>query len=160
MFTDVIPSFVLARGPLALEAYQRGLQSGRTFDKRTKILLIGQDRVGKTSLGKHLRGERFNPDEPSTDGVKMMPAIKNASLQAWKNPASLDFTSAFDHKCAEVVTKELLQVSSSPEKSDPALQFTEESVTGESTKGKKAKESGTEEIRGDELTQEAETESK
>ncbi|XP_022806712.1 uncharacterized protein LOC111343787 [Stylophora pistillata] len=227
---DVIPFYVLARGEFALEAYQRGLQSGRTFDKRTKILLIGQDSVGKTSLGKNLRGENFNPREPSTDGVKMMPAVKNAGLGAWRNPAFLESTSPFDFKCAELVTKELLSsspkvkdaelgarrnpvslestsaklvakklpdsspkvkdagsgamrnpaslkststddpksaelfsnelLSSSPEKSNSALQFTEESFRDESTKAKKAKEesvvkeSRTEELRGDDLTHE------
>ena len=226
----MIPFYVLARGDRALEAYQRGLQSGRTFDKRTKILLIGQDRVGKTSLGKNLRGENFNPHEPSTDGVKMMPAVKDAGLGAWRNPAFLESTTPFDLKCAELVTKELLSsppkvkdaelgarrnpvslestsaeldtkklpdsspkvkdagsgalrnpasleststddpksaelfsnelLSSSPEKSNSALQFTEESVRDESTKAEKAKEesvvkeSRTEELRGDELTHE------
>ncbi|XP_022809479.1 uncharacterized protein LOC111346462, partial [Stylophora pistillata] len=162
IFGDVTPPYVLARGPFAFEVFQRALQSGKAFDKRTKILLIGQDRVGKTSLGKHLRGEKFKEDEPSTDGVEMTPAIKNASLQAWKNPASLDFTSAFDHKCAEVVTKELL--SNSPEKSDSVVQSTEESAGGESTKEMRTresviKESGTEDTRGDELIHEAKTES-
>lgn len=190
---------------MELEAYHRGLQTGRTLDKRIKILLIGQDRVGKTSLGKNLRGEQFNQHEPSTDGVKMMPAIKEAGLGAQRNPASLESTSAFDLKCAELVTKELLCFSpkikdtslgawrnpaslestsavdpkcaelvtkelpsSSPEKSNSALQFNEVSVS-DSTKAKRAKEesgvkeSGTEELKGDELTREVDritTESK
>jgi len=83
-FSEYIPAYVLARGIKALEAYQRALKSGRTYDKRVKVLLVGQDRVGKTSLGKCLRGEPFNKDEPSTDGVQMIPAIKkrwNRSLE-------------------------------------------------------------------------------
>ena len=42
---------------------------GSTYDKRVKVLLVGQDRVGKTSLGKALRGEPFNEAELSTEGV-------------------------------------------------------------------------------------------
>ena len=43
-----------ARGEKALAAYHRAIESGgSTYDKRVKVLLVGQDRVGKTSLGKH-----------------------------------------------------------------------------------------------------------
>ena len=94
-FSDYIPAYVLARGIKALEAYQRALKSGRTYDKRVKVVLVGQDRVGKTSLGKCLRGEPFNKDEPSTEGVQMIPAIKNAGKEAWKNPASLENMAVF-----------------------------------------------------------------
>ena len=107
-FSDYIPAYVLARGIKALEAYQRALDSGRTYDKRVKVLLVGQDRVGKTSLGKCLRGEPFNKDEPSTDGVQMIPAIKNAGIEAWKNPASLENTAVFDHKIAAKIAEEFL----------------------------------------------------
>ena len=108
VFSDYIPAYVLARGIKALEAYQRALDSGRTYDKRVKVLLVGQDRVGKTSLGKCLRGEPFNKDEPSTDGVQMIPAIKNAGIEAWKNPASLENTAVFDHKIAAKIAEEFL----------------------------------------------------
>ena len=42
---------------MALEAYRWALKTGETFDRLTKIALIGQDRVGKISLRKYLRGE-------------------------------------------------------------------------------------------------------
>ena len=132
LFTDEIPTYIQERGEAALAAYHRALETGRTYDKRTRILLIGQDRVGKTSLGKCLRGEPFDKDEPSTDGVEMIPPVKNAGAGAWRNPAFLESTSAFDHKCAEVVTKELL--SSSTKQSDSARQFTEEPVRDEKTR--------------------------
>ena len=38
----------------------------------------------------------------------MFDPIKNAGVEAWKNPASLECTTAFEHKSAEYVTKELL----------------------------------------------------
>ena len=63
---------------MALEAYRRALETGETFDRRTKIVLIGQDRVGKTSLRRFLRGEAFDKDEASTNGIEMISPVKNA----------------------------------------------------------------------------------
>ena len=108
IFSDYIPTYVLARGEKALAAYHRALASGWTYDKRVKILLVGQDRVGKTSLSKSLRGEPFNDAEQSTEGVQMIPPVKNAGSDAWKNPTSLEHTSVFDHKISSVVTEELI----------------------------------------------------
>ena len=102
-----------ARGEKALAAFRRALETGgSTFDKRVKILLVGQDRVGKTSLGKALRGEPFDEDECSTDGVQMIPAVKNAGTGAWSNPASLEHTTVFDHKVAAETAKNLLTTNS------------------------------------------------
>ena len=92
---------------MALEAYRRALETGETFDRRTKIVLIGQDRVGKTSLRRYLRGEAFVKGEVSTLGIEMISPVKNAGKGAWRNPAPLEKTSALDHKSAELVTQEL-----------------------------------------------------
>ena len=100
---------MLARGDKALAAYRRAIETGgSTYDKRVKVLLVGQDRVGKTSLGKALRGEPFDEAELSTDGVQMIPAVKNAGTGAWRNPASLEHTTVFDHKVAAETAKSLL----------------------------------------------------
>ena len=98
-----------ARGEKALAAYHRALETGvSTYDKRVKVLLVGQDRAGKTSLGKALRGEPFDEAEPSTDELQMFPAVKNAGTGAWRNPASLEHTTVFDHKVAAETAKNLL----------------------------------------------------
>ena len=114
LLSDLIPASVLrARGEKALAAFHRALETGdRTVDKRVKILLVGQDRVGKTSLGKALRGERFDEAECSTDGVQMIPAVKNAGTGAWKNPACLEHTTVFDHKVAAQTAKNILSTNS------------------------------------------------
>ena len=102
-----------ARGEKALAAFRRALKAGgSTCDKRVKILLVGQDRVGKTSLGKALRGEPFDEAECSTDGVQMIPAVKNAGTGAWRNPAPLEHTTVFDHKVAAETAKNLLSTHS------------------------------------------------
>ena len=82
---DLIPTHILARSGNTLAAYQKALSSGKTYDKRVKVVLIGENRVGKTSLSKALKGEAFNEDEASTDGVLMSEAIKNASEMPWGN---------------------------------------------------------------------------
>ena len=98
-----------ARGEKAIAAYRRALETGgSTYDKRVKVLLVGQDRVGKTSLGKALRGEPFDEAEVSTEGVQMIPAIKNAGTGAWRNPTSLEHTTVFDHKVAAKTAEVLL----------------------------------------------------
>ena len=83
-----------------------------------KVSLIGQDRVGKTSLGRSLKGEQFNVEEPSTDGVQMNSPIKNAGTQAWKNLTSQQHTTAFDHKCAELIVREVKERSTEQKPSE------------------------------------------
>ena len=98
-----------SRGENALAAFHRALETGgSTYDKRVKILLVGQDRVGKTSLGKALRGEPFDEVELSTDGVQMIPAVKNAGKGAWRNLAFVEHTTVFDHKVAAKTAENLL----------------------------------------------------
>ena len=38
-------------------------------------MIVGQDRSGKTSLKKSLKGEKFDPDEDSTDGIDVDPTL-------------------------------------------------------------------------------------
>ena len=47
-------------------------------------MLIGQDRSGKTSLKRSLRGEPFNPDEESTVGIDVDPSHFKVSTEIWK----------------------------------------------------------------------------
>ena len=118
-----------ARGEKALAAFHRALETGgSTYDKRVKILLVGQDRVGKTSLGKALRGENFDKAECSTDGVQMIPAVKNAGKGPWRNPASVEHTTVFDHK---VATKTAENLFNTPSERPATKQPTETSIRSE-----------------------------
>ena len=121
---------------MALEAYRRALETGETFDRCTKIMLIGQDRVGKTSLRRYLRGEAFDKDEVSTIGIEMIAPVKNAGKGAWRNPAPLENTSALVHECAELVELR----SSSEERPHRVQLFSGEGkkTRGEPTSGKRA----------------------
>lgn len=104
-------------------AYARALASGSTYDKRVKILIVGQDRVGKTSLCNFLRGERFNINETSTSGVQMIPPIKNAGKKAWRNP---DDTHVFDHKVTAEMAKEMQSTPSKQSENLPQNETEEE----------------------------------
>jgi len=132
-FLDFIPTYVRARGEKAVAAYHRALASGRTYDKRVKILLVGQDRVCKTSLSKSLRGEPFNNAEPSTEGVQMIPPDRNAKSGAWKNPTSFEHTTVFDHKISSKVTEELFSTRSADVTEDQELKAHQKTIqkTGE-----------------------------
>ena len=103
-----VPPYIMARGPIAKAAYQRALETGKTFDKRAKILLIGQDRVGKTSVARSLKGELFRQDESSTVGVQIDMPLKHVGEKPWKNSKEEQEKSTFHHKCALNISKLLL----------------------------------------------------
>ena len=69
---------------MALEAYKRALAEGKTCDRRVPVMLIEQDRSGKTSLKRSLRGEPFNPAEESTVGIDVDPSHFKVSTEIWK----------------------------------------------------------------------------
>ena len=53
---DEAPKEILARGPKAVMAYEEACTSGTKVIYRSRLMLVGQDRVGKTSLKKALFG--------------------------------------------------------------------------------------------------------
>ena len=55
---DEAPVEIVARGPEALHAYHKACESGTQPVYRTRLMFVGQDRVGKTSLMKSLTGQR------------------------------------------------------------------------------------------------------
>ena len=105
---DIAPCHVLARGEKAIAAYQRALEEGEIIDRRVKVMLIGQDRAGKTNVGHALKGEKFNPKESSTDGVQMHEVLKDVGVQPWKNSILTKETTTYHHKCAELICRDLL----------------------------------------------------
>ena len=74
MFCSSVPSEIAAHGEKAQLAYQRALKDGAVNVYRGRVLLIGQDRAGKTSLKKSLIGLPLNPKEKSTDGIEVDPS--------------------------------------------------------------------------------------
>ena len=66
-----VPAEIRARGPRAEYAFQKAMQSGKVKVYRGRIMLLGQDRAGKTSLRKSLLGLPFDPEQQSTVGVEV-----------------------------------------------------------------------------------------
>ena len=66
-----VPAEIRGRGPEAERAFQKAMESGKVIVYRGRIMLLGQDRAGKTSLKKSLLGLPFDPEEESTVGVEV-----------------------------------------------------------------------------------------
>ena len=98
---------MLARGSKAKAAYKRALKHGKTCDIRVRVMLIGQDSAGKTSVKRSLKGETFNKQETSTLGVEMDTPLVKAGIKAWKAHQADDTTTVFDHRSAQLVARQL-----------------------------------------------------
>ena len=84
-FIVLVPSEIVARGPRAQIAYENALKTGKVKVYRARIMLIGQDRAGKTSLKKSFLGLPFDPDEDSTDGIEVDPSKFEVYIDKVKN---------------------------------------------------------------------------
>jgi len=55
----------------ALRAHFADLAAGREVDRTVKLVVLGNGRIGKTQLCRHLRGLGFDPHSTSTHGVQV-----------------------------------------------------------------------------------------
>ena len=99
-----------------MEAYNKALNEGKARVKRLQIMVIGQDRSGKTSLKNSMMGKPFNPDEDSTVGIDVGPSHFNVSRDICmpgentvNNQAQFDSREAlsFEHHIARLVVEGL-----------------------------------------------------
>ena len=77
---------------------------------RTRIMLIGQDRAGKTSLKKSFLGLPFDPEEKSTDGIEVDPSkfeVDIDQVKKWKRTDEKFGLSQFASDIAKLVAEEL-----------------------------------------------------
>ena len=79
-----VPPEISARGPLAFEVYNNALAEGQACVKRVPLMIVGQDRSGKTSVKKSLKGICFNPDEDSTLGIEVDRYDFKVTTEIWK----------------------------------------------------------------------------
>ena len=89
-FFSLVPLEIDARGEKAQLAYQSALKDGAVNVYRGRVLLIGQDRAGKTSLKKSLIGLPFNRKEKSTDGIEVDPSKFQLDVDEVKNWQPID----------------------------------------------------------------------
>ena len=70
---------------MAERAFQKAMQSGKVKVYRGRIMLLGQERAGKTSLKKSLLGLPFDPNQESTIGVEVDPSKCEVDVDQVKN---------------------------------------------------------------------------
>ena len=85
MFCSPVPPEIAAQ--LACES---ALKDGAVNVYRGRVLLIGQDRAGKTSLKKSLIGLPFNSKEKSTDGIEVDPSKFRLNFNEVRNWQPID----------------------------------------------------------------------
>ena len=109
LFFSVAPLEIEARGEKAQLAYQRALKYGAVNVYRGRVLLIGQDRAGKTSLKKSLIGLPFNRKEKSTDGIEVDPSKFQLDVDEVKNWQPIDERKQGFLGCSNDVAQVLVQ---------------------------------------------------
>ena len=90
-------------------------------------MLIGQDRTGKTSLKKSLKGEKFNAKEPSTVGIDTDPNYFHISSEAWRTGEKSNVTEPlsevlFERPVAKYICGELKNISEPTSPSQPFME--------------------------------------
>ena len=103
---------------------------------RGRVMLIGQNRAGKTSLKKSLLGISFDPGEPSTDGIEVDPSrfeVDVDRVMNWQLVKNEKFTSEFADDIARLVVGELQKPEDQEEK--PASSTVTENIQRDVTQG-------------------------
>ena len=80
-----VPPEILGRGQFSRLDYEETLRKGSVNVNRGRIILLGQDRAGKTSLKKTLLGLPFDSQEKSTDGIEIEPSKFEIEVEQIKN---------------------------------------------------------------------------
>lgn len=81
----MVPEEIKERGYEAEIAFQNALQYGEVQVYRGRVMFIGQDGAGKTSLKNYLLGIPFNPQEDSTAGIEINPSKFEVEVDQVKN---------------------------------------------------------------------------
>ena len=116
-----VPFEISARGSEALRAYQKALKDGKICDRRVPVMIVGQDRSGKTSLKKSLKGELFDPDEDSTMGIEVDSSLCQVTTEVWKarenleSPDEVALDGKFEHHAARLIQRDLMEQQSREE---------------------------------------------
>ena len=88
---------------------------------RARIMLIGQDRAGKTSLKKSFLGLPFDPNEQSTEGIEVDPSKFEVDVDQVKNWQRTDeklSISQFANDLARMVAEKLKEEEQEEEKEE------------------------------------------
>ena len=141
-FLFLVPREIKAQGPEAKLAYGNALKTGKVKVYRARIMLIGQDRAGKTSLKKSLLGLPFNPEEDSTDGIEVDPSKFEVDIDQvtnWTLTDKKQSASEFASDLAKMVAKEIQERDKDKEEDDEEDGDDDYEKEGKRQKAKKSK---------------------
>ena len=133
-FIYLVPSEIKARGPGAQIAYENALKTGKVKVYRARIMLIGQDRAGKTSLKKSFLGLPFDPQEESTDGIEVDPSkfeVDTDLVKNWKRTDEKLEVSQFAADLARMVARELQENADDEEEGDEEINGEDNEIENE-----------------------------
>ena len=85
IITPIAPPEIQSQRDVEKLLYEKALKEGSVNVYRGRVLLVGQDRAGKTSLKKSLLGLPFNPKEQSTEGIEVDPSVCEIEVDQVKN---------------------------------------------------------------------------
>ncbi|XP_022798204.1 uncharacterized protein LOC111336388 [Stylophora pistillata] len=105
-----VPPEIKGRGLRAELAYRKALQFGKVKVYHARIMLIGQDRAGKTSLKKSLLGLPFDLEEQSTVGIEVDRSsfkVEVDQVKNWQRTAKKEGVSQFAKELARIVAGDL-----------------------------------------------------
>ena len=144
-FKASVPLEILARGARATEAYNRALLEGKGYARRVPVMIIGQARTGKTSLKKSLKGELFNPNEESTEGIETDPSYFKVSTDVWrtgKNGTGTESepTFSFERQAAQLIVEKLEERKTGSSNAEELSPNTNNAATEPSKVNQEAKE--------------------
>ena len=118
---------------LYTDAYFRACQNGVAKNTRIPVIIVGQDRGGKTSVKKHLLGQDFDPEELSTDGIKVdvVELTDENAKDPWKGKETefLKSASEVDEHILECAAKMTEKEQSQKSNSDAISSQSEETVS-------------------------------
>ena len=120
----LVPSEIKARGRKAMLAYENALKTGKVKVYRARIMFIGQDRAGKTSLKNSFLGLPFDREQQSTDGIELDLSkfeVAVDQVSNWKRTDEKLGVSKFAHSLARMVAGKLEQEQTEDEKMEKAM---------------------------------------
>ena len=141
-FLYLVPREIKAQGPEAQLAYENALKTGKVKVYRARIMLIGQDRAGKTSLKKSFLGLPFDPEEESTDGIEVDPSkfeVDISQVKNWKRTDKMLSLSQFALDLAKIVAKEIQERGKDNEEDDEKDGDDDYAKEGKNQKAKRSK---------------------
>ena len=144
-FKPSVPLEILARGPRATEAFSRALLEGKGYARRVPVMIIGQARTGKTSLKRSLKGELFNPNEESTEGIETDPSYFKVSTDVWRTGkkgtgTESEPTFSFDRQAAQLIVERLEERKTGSSNAEELSPNTNNAATEPSKVNQEAKE--------------------